>query len=308
MLKTNISLKKHSNYKIGGLAKYFLVIKKIKDLEKYFDLIKKEKLLILGGGTNILFSDDGFNGFVIKPKMIKIKLEGDRVRAGAGVQMKDLVNFFTKKGFKGLDWAGGLPGTVGGAIYGNAGAFCGEMKDSVLEVVSLDFSGENLKTIKRNNQECFFDYRSSIFKSNQNKEMIIEVILKAEPGNKSEIEKSVKEKIIYRKNKQPIEYPNAGSTFKNIKVELVPSDVLEKFGESIKQDPFPVVPVACLLADAELKGVSIGGAMISTKHPNFIINFKNAKSEDVKELIKLAKQKVKDKFGINLEEEIIYVN
>lgn len=141
MIETNVPLKIYSNYKIGGTARYFLNAKKIDHIEK---ALKNpfEKIFTLGEGTNILFGDEDFNGLIIKPNFQYIKKEDGSIRVGAGILMRDLVDYFVSKGLSGLEWAGGLPGTVGGAVYGNAGSFGGEMKDIVKEVVSLDISGK----------------------------------------------------------------------------------------------------------------------------------------------------------------------
>ncbi len=307
MIEKNVKLSAYSNYKIGGLAQIFFKAEKLEDLFPAVDFAKKKKtkVFILGGGTNVLFSDDKFDGVVINLGIKFIEKENDVIRVGAGVSITELSDFFIENSFSGLEWAGGLPGTLGGAVYGNAGAFKGEIKDLVEEVVSLNISEDKPKIIKRKKSECFFDYRSSIFKSNRGKEIIVEICLKTTGGDKSAIRALVEEKINYRNAKQPLEYPNIGSIFKNINFEFLEEEKKIMFKNVVKTDPFPVVPVAHLISEAGLKGVSFGGAMISPKHPNFIVNVSNAASNDVKNLIKLAKNEVRTKFNIDLEEEII---
>jgi len=159
----------------------------------------------------------------------------------------------------------------------------------------------------RVNKECRFCYRDSIFKNAAKDEIIWEIGLRLKPGNKKEIQSAIEDKIKYRLERHPMDYPNVGSIFKNVDVEIVPKTLREKFKAKIKIDPIPVLPTAILLAEAGLKGVSRGGAMISPKHPNFIVNTLNASSKDVKILIYLVKYTIKEKFGIKLEEEIMIV-
>jgi UDP-N-acetylmuramate dehydrogenase len=282
----------------------------------------------LGGGTNLLISDKGFNGLALKPELNLLNATSDMVKVGAGVSITQLLNFSIANNLSGLEWAGGLPGTVGGAIRGNAGAFKGEIKDVIKEVVSLDISGKTSKIIKRSNAECRFGYRNSIFKIANNNEIILEATLALKKGNKKAIKAAIEEKIKYRKECQPLEYPNIGSIFKNVPLARIAADLnadiaqIDKnsvrvnprrnrrrsaFTAPVKTDPFPVVPTAYLISEAGLKGVRAGGAMISPKHPNFIVNVFHAKAEDVKHLIKLMKATIKEKFGVELEEEIIYV-
>lgn len=317
MFQSSVELRKFSNYKIGGAARHFYVARSVDDLKRASQKAKKENLplFILGGGTNLLISDKGFEGLVLKPEIKKLQVSGFKCQVGSGVLVSDLLDFCIGKGLSGLEWAGGLPGTVGGAIRGNAGAFGGEIKDSIAEVVSLDISGKVSKIVKRNNKECKFGYRNSIFKmkdsnpsaSSGQGEVILEATLALKKGDKKAIRAAIEEKIKYRKERQPLEYPNIGSIFKNVDLKLVPKKIRGDLAHVVKTDPFPVVPTAYLISECGLKGVSWGGAMISPKHPNFIVNILDAKAEDVKILIKLVKSAVKEKFGIKLEEEVIYV-
>lgn len=320
MFVEDVLLSKYSNYKIGGPAGSFFEAKKVDEIGKALNMwrqtaikIRQDKnaIFILGAGTNILFDDKGYDGLIIKPKIEFIKKEGRDnlvLRVGAGVLTRDLLNYLIPKNLSGLEWAGGLPGTLGGAIRGNAGAFGGEIKDIVKEVISLDISGRKPKIIKRSASKCLFGYRSSIFKINKNKEIIIEVVLVFKKGDSGAIKSVVEQNINYRKERQPLEYPNIGSIFKNVDLKKFPKGKEKKVLASVKKDPFPVVPAAYLISETGLKGISFGGAMISPKHPNFIVNVLNASSADVKGLIKFVKIKVKDKFGVKLEEEIEYLS
>lgn len=307
MLQENVPLSLHGSYKIGGSARYFFEVKTDEELFAALDKARKlkAKLFVLGGGTNVLFSDEGFDGAVLKIAFRNVSVDGDVIRVGAGAVMADLLEAAIEKGLGGLQWAGGLPGTVGGAVRGNAGAFGGETKDSVEYVVSFDIATGKFK--KRLNNECGFGYRQSIFKNDSRNEIIWEVGFRLKPDDKNEIRKAVEEKIIYRKERHPMEYPNVGSIFKNVDVRAVPDKAIEQFKEKIKTDPFPVVPTAVIIAAANMHGVSCGGAMVSPKHPNFIVNVLNARAVDVKSLINEVKYRVMVRFGINLEEEIQYL-
>lgn len=310
-LLRNIPLKKHSNYKIGGPADYFFEFKSKEELIQALKLWKElepanNNIFILGKATNVLFSDEGFRGLVLKDEINFITRENELISVGSGVLVSELVSFFAQNSLSGLEWAGGLPGTVGGAIRGNAGAFGGETKDNLLEVESLDLG--TLETKKRANSLCGFDYRQSIFKSGEGiREVILSAKFRFTIGVGEEVKAKTQEKIDYRIDRHPLDLPNIGSTFKNIPLDSVPEKVREEFKDKIKTDPFPVLPVAKLLVSCGLKGKSIGGAMISPKHPNFIVNFNNAKSADVLALIGIVKKEIKEKFDISLEEEIMIV-
>lgn len=311
MFQRNIKLSLHSNYRIGGPASYFFVAKNADELVAALNEWRKngvsKPVFLMGGGTNLLINDKGFDGLVIKFSDGGIKVEENKIRVSAGVSMAELLAVSEKAGLSGLEWAGGLPGTVGGAIRGNAGAFGGETKDAVVEVTSVEVAVKKLRVIKRLASNCQFSYRNSIFKINDGQEVIVEAIFALKKGNPKEIVEKIREKIEYRKNRQPLDYPNIGSVFKNVDLKLIPEKLREKVAPVVKTDPFPVVPTAYLISEAGLKGVSYGGAMISPKHPNFIINVLDASSEDVKNLIQLVKSEVQSKFGVILEEEIIYL-
>jgi len=303
-IEENTPLAKFTNYKIGGPAKYFLRARNKKEIKEGIKWAesKKLKVFILGGGTNLLISDRGFNGLVLKVDIKNLNANGLRVRSGAGVEIKKLINFAIKNRLSGLEWAGGLPGTLGGAIRGNAGAFRGEIKDNIESVRSF-----NVKTLKARiclGRHCDFSYRNSFFKKHDNEEIILNAVLKLKKGDPKMIRATTQDKINFRKNRHPLEYPNSGSVFKNVDIKRVPKKTLEKFNHLIKTDPFPVLPTAVLISEAGLKGKRSGGAMISTKHPNFIVNVNNAKAKDILALIKLAKATIKRKFGVIIEEEV----
>lgn len=315
MISQDTPLKKHCNYKIGGIADYFSEFDSpdslVKTLIEYKGITPNGKIFILGSGTNILFRDQGFDGLVIKNNIKFINRLEDidgkiALEVGSGTLVDDLVAYCITNSFSGFEWAGGLPGTVGGAIRGNAGAFNGETKDNVYSVTSINL--DSFKTTTRTREECELDYRMSIFKKVIGKdEVILSAVFLFEKKNQEEIKKETQSHIDYRIDRHPLDLPSIGSTFKNVPVEEVPAEILKEFEKNIKQDPFPVLPVAKLLLGADLIGERRGDAQISTKHPNFIVNLGNAKASDVLDLIDLVKEKIREKYRISLEEEIMIV-
>lgn len=315
MFKQNVSLDVYSRYRIGGKAKYFIdvttkeeLIKTIKSWRQFSKKFSKEakRIYVLGDGTNILIGEKGFPGLIIHNKIGGITQNKQEVTAGSGVLVSELLDFCIEHSLSGFEWAAGLPGTIGGAVRGDAGAFGGETKDSVVRVFSLNVNTLEEKT--RDKWECAFAYRYSIFKTEEAKdEIITSVVLEFKKDKQNSIRKAVEGKIAYRKEKHPMDIPSIGSTFKNVIYDKLPKKLQQEFKNSVKIDPFPVIPAAKFLVLAGVKGERAGDAEISTKHPNFIVNHGHATSEDVKKLIGLAKSQVKKKFGVTLEEEIIYL-
>jgi UDP-N-acetylmuramate dehydrogenase len=338
-IKTDILLKDHSTFKIGGPAKFFV---EVDDLQRLAGVLKwaqshQQKVFMLGGGSNILFMDQGFDGLIIKliNKEIKIEIienDGITIKCGAGVELAKLVAESFKNSAQGLEWAIGIPGTVGGAVRGNAGAFGGEMKNIVKKVKTINVKScklikkdfvnlsifpnelkENIEYACRNmiqtfnNKECEFRYRESIFKTTTCL-LIWEVEIFLRVGNKEECKKIAKGHLSKRKLKQPniIKYPSAGSIFKNPKVS---KKIQEKFkhdtGVESKNNK---VPAGWLVTRCGLNGKRIGDAMIAKKHGNFIVNMGKAKASDVLILISMMKTYVRDKYGVLLREEISIVH
>jgi len=253
-VKKNIPLKNYTTFRIGGPAKYFFMARAKEDLIEAILVAKKFKLpfFIFGGGSNILVSDKGFNGLVIK----------------FGQPLSSYIP-------KGLEWAVGIPGTIQGAVCGNASAFKKSMKDVVKEVEVFDTKTEKVKILK--NKDCRFSYRNSIFRKKKNL-----IILSVKIKSKKSDTKKIKQYLDYRKKTQPLNLPSAGSVFKN------PAGF--SAGELIER--------------CNLKGKRVGNIKISEKHANFIVNLGRGKAKDVMKLIKIIKNRVKKKFGVTLEEEI----
>ncbi len=302
-IQENISLKNYTTFNVGGNARYFCICKNIDDLHNAIEFSKNNKIeyFILAGGSNLIVSDDGYNELIIKTEFNKLEFRDLKIIVGSGYIIDKLVNIANRKGLKGLEWAGGLPGTVGGAVRGNAGAFGGEVKDCVLKVKSQKSKIKDIEIIERNKQQCEFGYRTSIFK--HNKEIILEVELKMQKGDLYELIKIADDHRQYRQDKHPIEFGCAGSTFKNYPVNFATYEVKQGFSDVIKTDPFPVIPTAAIIDRAGLKGYTIGDAQISEKHPNYIINLGNAKAKDIISLIEYVIKIVKEKYNIDLEVE-----
>jgi len=309
-IQTNVLLKNYTTFKIGGPAKYFLIAENGEQIMKALTLAKQLQIpyFILGGGSNILASDKGFDGLVVKIQSNDKTFQKREVNqnielaVNAGVIFADLVDFASEHGLTGLEWAGGLPGTFGGAIRGNAGAFGGETKDSITRVVALD---NNLNIRELSNKECNFSYRSSVFK--EKGWIVLSAVLTLSKGDKGTIKKIAQSNIDYRKEKHPLNYPNAGSIFKNCDLNKFSEKLKSRLSHVVKKDPFLVIPTAYLVSEAGLKGKCFGGAQISEKHPNFIVNVENAKAEDVLEIIAYSKKHIKEKYDVNLEQEIQFL-
>ena len=303
-VKKNIFLKNYTTFEIGGPAEYFFIAKSLPEVLKAVKTAKKLKLLLFlfGGGSNLLVSDGGLKGLVVKLKNEEVSVVGNKMKAGAGIAMEKLVALAIKKSLQGLEWAGGLPGSFGGAIRGNAGAFGGEMKDSVTQVAAWD-SQFNLK--KFTAQECGFSYRSSLFK--EKNFTVAWAVVTLKKGNKKEIADIANSRIAYRQKNHPLEYPSAGSVFKNVDVNKIPAQFQQEFASKIKKDPFPIVPAAWFIIGVGLTGKKVGQAQISEKHSNYIVNLGGASAQDVLSLASLAKKTVKEKYGIDLEMEVQYV-
>jgi len=312
-IKENISLKNYTTFHIGGPARYFVVANDLEELREALAFAKKNKLefFILGGGSNILVSDQGFAGVVIKLNNSYVKIKNNTAEIGAGTALSKAIGETLGAGLLGLEWAAGIPGTVGGAVHNNAGAYGGEMSQSVKEVGVI--RSEKIKRLK--NKDCCFGYRTSFLKEasssgKKNLDIIFLVILELKKAAAEAIEQAkatIRENIKKRDSK--FNGFSAGSVFKNI--ELSESKIKEfknKFSELSDQFvEYKKIPSAWLIDQCDLKGKTIGGAKVSEEHAGIIINTGQASAEDVIMLISFIKQQVRDKFGIQLQEEIEYI-
>lgn len=285
-IEKNVSISKYTTYKVGGIAKAIVYPKDVNSLIKLLRILKTEKVpyKIIGNGSNLLFSDKKYEGILIKlTEFNQVQFFGNKIRVGAGFSLIKLVMLAAKKGLAGLEFASGIPGTIGGSVFMNAGAYKSDMGYVVQEVKVLT---PDLKIITLENKELDFHYRSSILQKRKDY-ICLEAVIKLEKGNKKALEKVIKERKKRRLESQPLDYPSAGSVFRN------PDN-----------DHF----AGKLIDDLGLKGLKKGGAMVSTKHANFIINYKKASSEDIKYLIEYVHDKVLKEYGINLKIEQEFVN
>lgn len=272
----------HTSFKIGGKADLFLIIKDENTLLKILQELNLQDIpfFVIGNGSNLLISDDGIKGVVLKlsGEFNEISLvDHETIKCGAGVLLSKLCNFALKNSLAGLEFAFGIPGSVGGAVYMNAGAYGGEMKDVISSCNHVTKNGENEKA---HIDDLNFSYRKSIY--TETNDIITSVIIKLKKDDAIHIKERMNDFISRRKTKQPLEYPSAGSVFKR-----------------------PVNNFAgTLIENCGLKGKSIGGAMISEKHAGFIVNKGGAKCEDVINLIKLIQDKVLQETGVILECEV----
>ena len=283
-IKRDEPMSKHTSFKTGGNAEFYLLINTENQIKRLLNYSKENDidLYIIGNGSNLLVSDKGIKGIVARITFEDLAItenQGDIiVEAGAGIKVMALAQLLKNKGITGFEELSGFPGTIGGANYMNAGAYGKEMKDVIIETKALNKETGNVEILKNEEQEL--KYRSSIFKNK--KYIILQTVLRLQKGNTEEIEKKMTEYLMQRKEKQPLEYPSAGSTFK-------------------RGDGFIT---AKLIDECGLKGYQIGGAQISEKHAGFIINKDNATTKDILDLIEYTKKKVFEKFGVQIEEEI----
>ena len=278
-IKENVSLKTLTTLKVGGISKYVFYPKDVTSLKKALTLFKKNNInyKIFGNGSNIIPSDKIYDGVIIKLSSLNnLKINDEVIEVEAGYSLMKLAKEVIKLGLSGLEWANGIPGTIGGAVYMNAGAYKQDMSFVLEKITALD---ENMNIVTLNKDELDFSYRHSrLMEENL---ICLSATLKLEKKDISLIEEVVNKRKEKRMETQPLEYPSAGSVFRN---------------------PFNDF-AGRLVEECNLKGKQIGGAMISLKHANFIINKDNATGKDVLDLINLAKKEVKEKFNIELKQE-----
>ncbi len=282
----NVSISKYTTYRVGGICRVMAYPTDVSELIKLLKLLKSRniKYKILGNGSNLLFSDKEYDGFLIKLNSFDTLtfLGNNKVKVGAGYSLIKLSLMAAKKGLTGLEFASGIPGTVGGAVFMNAGAYKSDM-GYVVETVKV--LTPNLEIINLENKEMNFHYRSSFLQTHRDY-VCLEVILKLNVGKREAIEDVIRERRERRVASQPLEYPSAGSVFRNPE------------GGFAGQ----------LIEESGLKGMTKGGAMISDKHANFVINYKDATSSDIKYLIDLAHDTVLEKYNVDMKIEQEFVN
>lgn len=276
-------MNKHTNFKIGGPADFYVVAKQLEDVKATMQFAKENEILltILGNGSNVLVGDKGIRGIVLKIAIEELTIQKEqeyaKITVGSGVLLGKLAQILLKKEISGFEFAAGIPGTLGGAVYMNAGAYDNEMKDMIKEVTYLD-ENQNLVTIPK--EQCDFSYRHSIFSTKP--WTIIQAILQLPNGKKEQIKAKMDEYAKSRQEKQPLKYPSAGSTFKR------GTDFI----------------TAKLIDSCNLKGYRVGDAQVSELHAGFIINLGKATAKEVLQVIEHVKQEVATQTGKNIELEI----
>lgn len=300
---SNVPLAKFTSFRIGGPAKYFTCLDQSKDILAVVSAAKKLNFSykIIGGGSNLLVSEKGFDGVIIKVNGGEIEIEKQTITVDAGVSLAKTVQFAHKNSLTGLEFAIGIPGTVGGAIWGNAGAFRHLIGEIVDFVEVLD---QNFKVNRFNQDQCQFDYRESIFKNQRKEDILLKVVLNLEQGKQTEIKAKMTD---YFARRPKYKFPSAGSIFVNPLLPYSKAEFVKHDLDPAKVTANGKVPAGYLIDHLDLKGTKIGGAVISEKHGNIILNASHATAEDVVMLIGIIKQKVRDNFGIQLQEEVQYI-
>lgn len=274
-------MKKHTTFRVGGSADYFVMPETTEGVKQVVALCKKESLpyYILGNGSNLLVGDKGYRGVIIQiyKQMNQIIVDGDKICAQAGALLSKVGSEALEAELTGFEFAAGIPGTVGGAVVMNAGAYGGEMKDILLSATVLTQDGDILKLT---NEELELGYRTSVIAKKDY--VVLEAEYQLQRGDKVAIRAKMDELKLQRVTKQPLEYPSAGSTFKRPEGYFAGK----------------------LIQDAGLRGFQVGGAQISEKHCGFVINKDNATAADIVELMNQVSEKVFQKFGVTLEPEV----
>lgn len=275
----NEPMKKYTTFKIGGIAEKIIKVDSSEKLKEVIKIAKEEKeeIHILGNGSNLLVQDKGIKGLVIKIEIRGIDIQEEKITIGAGEKLAFIGQKLMQNSLTGFEELAGIPGTIGGAVRMNAGAHGKEIKDIIKRAKAIDYEGKEYKFTK---EEMQFEYRKSIFA--KEKYIIYEIEIELEKGKKEEIKNKMEEYTKWRREHQPLEYPNAGSTFKR--------------GEGFI--------TAKLIDECGLKGYKIGGAQISEKHAGFIINAKEATAKEILQLVDYTKQQVYEKFNKKIELEI----
>lgn len=296
ILLENEPMNKHTSFKVGGPARYFVKAESLDDLKKALDLAREKGIpfFILGNGTNLLVSDKGFDGVIITLAGDFSSIEdlgNGAFKVGAAIPLGRFARSVLKQGFAGIHKLAGIPGTLGGAIYMNAGAYGQEIGTSCTQVTVLDSDG-NIREFAAS--ECGFGYRQSIFQKNNAIILSATFLLPTAASlgkTTADLEAELAECMAKRKASQPLNMPNAGSTFKRLSAGAADTPAQIAPGYYIEQ--------------AGLKGYRIGDAEVSTVHANFIVNAGGATASDIKQLSEFVQQKVTEKFGIKLQREII---
>ena len=301
----NELMSKHTNLNIGGLARLYLPVS-ISDLEPAVELAKKLDIqfYILGGGSNLLVSDDGFDGLVLQTNFRNINFKNQVAIVEAGAILSLVAREAAELGLTGLEWGIGIPGTVGGAVYGNAGAWGGETGDVIVTVDVLDTQTMERRVLTK--ADCKFLYRESLFKKNKNL-VILKVMFGLKKGDSQEINQKMENIVQSRKDRQPLDKKSAGCMFKNYEFQDEKElDRLKANAESIPQSMLDKKSISAgwLVEQVGMKGERLGNVQVSEKHANFIVNLGNARAQDYLMLTSKIKMKIRDEYNIMLQDEV----
>lgn len=305
-LRKNFDLTPLTTFRIGGQAEFFMIIKNRQELVKAITWAKANELplAVLAGGSNILVTRKKIKGLVLKISGENYFIKKNHIISWAGTGLTKLAKISGQAGLTGLEWSFGIPGSLGGAVRGNAGAYGFNISDRVVQVEAYDLIKNKL--IKLDHRSCGFNYRDSIFKKRKNL-LIVEVKLKLAKGELKEIKFLSHNNFSHRLRSQPRE-PSAGCVFKNLEYKKIIKQNKE-LAEDLKAKGLirgGKIGAAYLIDQLRLKGETAGQAKVSEQHANFIVNTGQARAKDVVNLIDLIKRKVKDKYKIDLQEEIQY--
>ena len=300
----NEPMSKHTNFRIGGPARLYVVAN---DSDALINTVRTAEdagvpWYVFGGGSNILVADTGFEGLVIQSGLRDLKVGGDRVTAGSGVITGLVARKAAEAGLAGFEWAIGVPGTIGGAVYGNAGCYGGEMKDVIESVNAYRLSDGQRVTYT--NTDCAFGYRESRFKKERH--LILGCTIHLPSGDSAVSKERMQEIVETRKEKQPLEQSSAGCAFKN--VEFSDPSEIQKLREAVAVPEEMIrtgrISSGWLMEQAGCRGLTVGGVAVSDKHGNFLVNVGGATAHDVLSLIQTIKEKVREAFGVELHEEL----
>ncbi|MEK7632682.1 MAG: UDP-N-acetylmuramate dehydrogenase [Patescibacteria group bacterium] len=305
--KEHEPLGKHLNIRIGGPAKWFVEARSMQDLVDAVNMAQDfaVEYVLLGGGSNTLVSDEGFSGLIIKAANRAMRVEGNHVFAEAGVISSAAARASAEAGLRGFEWAVSLPGTIGGAVRGNAGCFGGEMRDSI-ESVRVLRKGTILEL---SNDDLHFAYRHSVLKEIGNDDVVLDVVLKLEVGDRDTALAQIEKNLAGRKATQPLGASSAGCMFKNFEwtdhaqiAQLQQAyDIPQEFIDRKR------IPAGWIIEKLGLKGTAVGDAEVSLQHGNFLLNKGHATAEDILRLVTRVKKHVAAEVGVNLEEEVMHV-
>lgn len=277
-------MSRHTTFRVGGDAECMVLVEKEEELLKLVPFLNRtgQNYFILGNGSNLLVGDKGYRGIIIKlaEGMDQITVEGTRIHVQAGALLSKTAAAARDAGLSGMEFAAGIPGTIGGGVVMNAGAYDGEMKQITESVKVMDTEG---KILVLDNDTMEFGYRTSIIKNRSF--IVLEIVLRMKEGKKEEIQAKMDELMEKRQSRQPLSYPSAGSTFKRPEGYFAGK----------------------LIMDAGMRGYRIGGAQVSEKHCGFVINTGGATAADIREVIEEVQERVKERFHVTLEPEVIFL-